>query len=55
MRLGVVIGKDGTVQNIQVIISGHPLLVAAAMQAVQKWTYKPTRSLNGNRWKWRPR
>jgi TonB family protein len=36
VRLGVAIGKDGTVQNIQVI-SGHPLLVAAAMQAVQKW------------------
>jgi TonB family protein len=40
------IAPDGTVQNLQVI-SGPPLLVQAAMQAVQKWVYKPT-LLNGN-------
>lgn len=45
VRLAVVIGKDGIVQNIQVI-GGHPLLVAAAMQAVKTWTYRPT-LLNG--------
>jgi len=39
------IGKDGTVQNLH-LLSGHPLLVQAAMQAVQQWVYKPT-LLNG--------
>jgi protein TonB len=29
------------------LISGPPLLVPAAMQAVKNWTYKPT-YLNGN-------
>ena len=41
-----VIGKDGLVRNLH-LISGPPLLVQAAMQAVQQWTYKPT-LLNGN-------
>jgi protein TonB len=45
VRLSVLIGKDGTVQNIKVI-SGPPPLVAAAMQAVQQWVYQPT-LLNG--------
>ena len=39
------IGKDGTIQNLQ-MLSGPPLLVQAAMQAVQQWVYKPT-LLNG--------
>jgi protein TonB len=39
------IGKDGTIQNLH-LISGPPLLVQAAMQAVQQWQYKPT-LLNG--------
>ncbi|NDJ10635.1 MAG: energy transducer TonB, partial [Acidobacteriia bacterium] len=39
------IGKDGTIQNLK-MISGPPLLVQAAMQAVQQWQYKPT-LLNG--------
>jgi protein TonB len=42
----VTIAKDGTVQNIH-LISGPPLLVQAAMQAVQQFVYKPT-LLNGN-------
>jgi len=42
----VAIAKDGTVQNIH-LISGPPLLVQAAMQAVQQFVYKPT-LLNGN-------
>jgi TonB family protein len=46
VRFTVVIGKDGTTQNVQ-LISGHPLLVDAAMQAVEKWLYKPT-LLNGS-------
>lgn len=43
--LQVVIGKDGTVQNLHVL-SGHPMLNQAAMDAVRKWRYKPYR-LNG--------
>jgi len=41
-----VIGRDGAVQNLEVI-SGHPLLVPAALDAVKQWVYKPT-LLNGN-------
>ena len=45
MRLSAVIGKDGTIQNLEVI-SGHPLLVPAALEAVKQWVYQPT-LLNG--------
>ena len=38
--LQAVIGKDGTVQNLHVL-SGHPLLTQAAMDAVKQWRYKP--------------
>ena len=40
-----IIGKDGRVAQLQVI-SGHPLLVTAALEAVRQWTYRPT-LLNG--------
>jgi TonB family protein len=40
-----VIGTDGSVQNLK-LIGGHPLLVPAAMEAVKKWVYEPTR-VNG--------
>jgi TonB family protein len=40
------IGKDGAVQNLQ-LVSGPPLLVQAAMQSVNQWVYKPA-MLNGN-------
>jgi protein TonB len=40
------IAKDGSIQNLQ-LVSGHPLLARAAIEAVQQWVYKPT-SLNGN-------
>jgi len=46
VQLDAIIGKDGTVQNLTVI-SGHPLLVAAALGAVRQWVYQPT-LLNGN-------
>ena len=46
VRFTVIIGKDGTVQNIT-LVSGHPLLAEAAKAAVQKWVYKPT-LLNGD-------
>ena len=40
-----VISKDGTIRNLQVI-SGNPLLVKAAVDAVRQWIYRPT-LLNG--------
>ncbi len=43
--LNVLIGKDGTVKNIEAG-RGHPLLVAAAIDAVKQWMYQPT-LLNG--------
>ncbi|HZU29186.1 MAG TPA: energy transducer TonB [Bryobacteraceae bacterium] len=45
VRFTAIIGKDGTIQNLQ-LVSGHPLLVEAARQAVSQWVYKPT-MLNG--------
>ena len=43
--LHAIIGKDGTVQQLQ-LVSGPPLLVNAAMDAVRQWRYQPT-ELNG--------
>jgi TonB family protein len=40
VRFVVTIGKDGAVLNIQ-LVSGHPLLVAAARDAVSQYVYKP--------------
>ena len=40
-----IIGRDGTIQNLQ-LVSGHPLLVPAAQAAVSQWAYQPT-LLNG--------
>jgi periplasmic protein TonB len=45
VRLAAVISKDGTIQDLK-MLSGHPLLVQAAMSAVQRWRYQPT-LLNG--------
>lgn len=45
VRLHAIIGKDGTVQQLEVI-SGHPLLQQAALDAVRQWRYQPT-LLNG--------
>jgi TonB family protein len=45
VTFGVTIAKDGTIANLN-LISGPPLLVQAAQQAVQQWQYKPT-LLNG--------
>jgi len=45
VRYTVLIAKDGTVANIQ-LISGHPLLVPVSTEAVKQWVYKPT-LLNG--------
>ncbi len=38
--LQAMIANDGTVKDLRVI-SGHPLLVQAALNAVQLWRYKP--------------
>jgi periplasmic protein TonB len=38
--LQAVIGKDGTIQNLRVV-SGHPMLIKAAAEAVQQWHYRP--------------
>ncbi|MCU1259947.1 MAG: TonB family protein [Bryobacterales bacterium] len=46
VRFNVTIGPDGHIQNMQ-LVSGHPLLVAAAQEALQQYQWKPT-LLNGN-------
>lgn len=38
--LDAIISKDGTMQNLQ-LISGHPMLVSAAIAAVSQWRYRP--------------
>ncbi len=38
--LQAVIAKDGTVKNLT-LISGAPMLVVSAIEAVQQWKYKP--------------
>jgi len=45
VKLSAVIAKDGTIRELQTI-SGHPLLVPAALEAVKQWVYQPT-LLNG--------
>jgi protein TonB len=39
--LEAIISKEGTVMNVNVI-SGHPFLIPAALDAVRQWKYKPT-------------
>lgn len=38
--LGVVIGRDGNLRQME-LISGHPILMLAAMDAVRQWQYRP--------------
>jgi protein TonB len=45
VTLHAIIDKDGRVGQLEVV-SGHPLLVKAALDAVQNWRYQPT-VLNG--------
>lgn len=45
VRLQGIIGKDGSIQQLQVL-SGPPLLINAALDAVRQWRYQPT-LLNG--------
>ena len=39
--LQAILGKDGTVQDLKVL-SGPPLLISAAVDAVRTWRYQPT-------------
>jgi protein TonB len=43
--MSVIVGKDGTVQEVRVI-RGHQLLRQAAVDTVKQWRYKP-QMLNG--------
>ena len=45
VKFNAVIGRDGSIQNLT-LVSGHPLLVPAATEAVRQWRYQPT-LLNG--------
>jgi TonB family protein len=45
VELRAIIARDGTIQSLQVV-SGDPLFIQSALQAVQQWRYKPT-ILNG--------
>ncbi len=45
VRLHAIISKDGTIDKLEVM-SGHPLLQQAALDAVRQWRYQPT-LLNG--------
>lgn len=40
VKLHAIIGRDGRVQSLNVI-SGHPLLAHAALEAVEQWRYRP--------------
>lgn len=45
VQLKAIIDTDGKIKSLTVV-SGHPLLVDAALDAVRHWTYQPT-LLNG--------
>jgi protein TonB len=41
VKIEAVLATDGTVQALRAV-SGHPLLVQAALDAVRQWRYEPT-------------
>jgi len=45
VRLEAVIQRDGRISELHVV-SGHPLLISAALEAVSRWVFQPT-VLNG--------
>jgi protein TonB len=45
VRLHIIVAKDGTVEQVE-LVSGHPLLAPAAIDAVRQWKYQIT-TLNG--------
>ena len=44
--ISALISKEGAIENLRVL-SGHPMLVPAAMSAVKQWRYRPY-ILNGD-------
>ena len=38
--LAAIISKEGTIENLR-ILTGHPMLVHAAVEAVSQWRYRP--------------
>lgn len=40
VQLRAIISKAGTIENLTVV-SGHPMLVSAAIEAVRQWRYRP--------------
>ena len=38
--LRAIISRDGAIENLQAL-SGHPLLIPAALNAVRQWRYRP--------------
>ncbi len=40
VQLKAIISKSGAIENLQ-LVSGHPLLVQAAIDAVKQWRYRP--------------
>ncbi len=46
VRLQAVISREGTILNLRAV-SGHPLLIPAALAAVEQWVFRPT-YLNGD-------
>jgi protein TonB len=45
VKLNAVISKEGAIEQLTVV-TGHPLLIPSALEAVKQWRYKPT-LLNG--------
>jgi protein TonB len=40
VTLAAIISREGNIENLK-LISGHPLLVPAAIDAVKQWRYRP--------------
>jgi protein TonB len=40
VEMRALISKTGTIENLNVI-SGHPMLATAAVEAVRQWRYRP--------------
>jgi protein TonB len=40
VELRAIISKAGTIENL-IVVSGHPMLVKSALDAVKQWRYRP--------------
>jgi periplasmic protein TonB len=40
VELRAIISKTGTIENL-IVVSGHPMLVKSAIEAVRQWRYRP--------------